>query len=57
LAVNLTGFRNCLAKYTVNSLSPCYGLLTAALFKLFLCYGTPIHFEFGCGTHTLKQIA
>jgi len=29
LAVNLAGFRNCLAAYTVHSLSPCYGLLTA----------------------------
>jgi len=29
LAVNLTGFRDCLAEYTVHSLSPCYGLLTA----------------------------
>jgi len=28
LAVNLAGFRNCLAEYTVNTLSPCYGLLT-----------------------------
>jgi len=27
-------------------------LLIAALFKLF-CYGTLIHSEFGCGTHTL----
>ena len=26
---NLAGFRNCLAAYTVHSLSPCYGLLTA----------------------------
>jgi len=26
---NLAGFRNCLAEYTVHSLSPCYGLLTA----------------------------
>jgi len=25
LAVNLAGFRNCLAEYTVHSLSPCYG--------------------------------
>jgi len=29
LAVNLAGFRNCLAAYTVHSLSPCYALLTA----------------------------
>jgi len=29
LAVNLAGFRNCLAEYIVHSLSPCYGLLTA----------------------------
>jgi len=29
LASNLEGFRNCLAEYTVHSLSPCYGLLTA----------------------------
>jgi len=29
LAVNLVGFRNCLAEYPVYSLSPCYGLLTA----------------------------
>jgi len=29
LAINLAGFRNCLAEYTVLSLSPCYGLLTA----------------------------
>jgi len=29
LAVNLAGFRNCLTEYTVHSLSPCYGLLTA----------------------------
>jgi len=29
LAVNFAGFRNCLAEYTVPSLSPCYGLLTA----------------------------
>jgi len=29
LAVNLAGFRNCLADYTVPSLLPCYGLLTA----------------------------
>ena len=29
LAVNSAGFRNCLAQYTVHSLSPCYGLLTA----------------------------
>jgi len=29
LAVNLAGFRYCLAEYTVHSLSPCYGLLTA----------------------------
>jgi len=28
LAVNFAGFRNCLAEYTVHSLSPCYGLLT-----------------------------
>jgi len=28
-AVNLAGFRDCLAEYTVHSLSPCYGLLTA----------------------------
>jgi len=28
LAVNLVGFRNCLAEYTVYSLSPCHGLLT-----------------------------
>jgi len=27
--VNLPGFRNCLAGYTVHRLSPCYGLLTA----------------------------
>jgi len=27
--MNLAGFRNCLAEYTVHSLSPCYGLLTA----------------------------
>jgi len=27
--VNLAGFRNCLAEYTVHSLSPCCGLLTA----------------------------
>jgi len=26
---NLAGFRNCLAEYTVHSLSPYYGLLTA----------------------------
>jgi len=26
---NLAGFRNCLAEYTVHSLSLCYGLLTA----------------------------
>jgi len=26
---NLAGFHNCLAEYTVHSLSPCYGLLTA----------------------------
>jgi len=26
---NLAGFRNGLAEYTVHSLSPCYGLLTA----------------------------
>jgi len=25
----LEGFGNCLAEYTVHSLSPCYGLLTA----------------------------
>jgi len=25
----LAGFRNCLAEYTVHSLLPCYGLLTA----------------------------
>jgi len=25
----LARFRNCLAEYTVHSLSPCYGLLTA----------------------------
>jgi len=25
----LSRFRNCLAEYTVHSLSPCYGLLTA----------------------------
>ena len=29
LAVNLAGFRNCLAAYTMHSLSPCYELLTA----------------------------
>jgi len=29
LFVSLTGFRNCWAEYTVHSLSPCYGLLTA----------------------------
>jgi len=29
VAVNLVGFRNRLAEYTVHSLSPCYGLLTA----------------------------
>jgi len=29
LAVNLARFRNCLAEYTVHSLSPCYGLLAA----------------------------
>jgi len=28
LAVNFAGFRNCLAEYTVQTLSPCYGLLT-----------------------------
>ena len=27
--MNLSGFRKCLAEYTVHSLSPCYGLLTA----------------------------
>ena len=27
--MNLAGFRNCLAEYTVHSLSPCYGLLIA----------------------------
>jgi len=27
--MNLAGFRNCLAEYTVHSLSPCYGLFTA----------------------------
>ena len=27
--MNLAGFRNCLAEYTVHSLSPCYGLHTA----------------------------
>jgi len=27
--VNLVRLRNCLAAYTVHSLSPCYGLLTA----------------------------
>jgi len=26
---NLAGFRNCLAEFTVHSLSPCNGLLTA----------------------------
>jgi len=28
LAVNFAGLRNCLAEYTVRSLSPCYGLVT-----------------------------
>ena len=27
--MNFAGFRNCLAEYTVQSLSPCYGLITA----------------------------
>ena len=27
----MSGFRNCLAKYTVHSLSPCYGSLTAVV--------------------------
>jgi len=26
---NLSGFRNCVEEYTVLSLLPCYGLLTA----------------------------
>jgi len=30
LAVNLGGFPNCLAEYTVHSLSPCCGLLGAS---------------------------
>ena len=29
LEVKLSGFHNCLAEYTVRSLSHCYGLLTA----------------------------
>jgi len=32
-------------------------ILHANAFQTFLCYGTLIHSEFGCGTHTLKQIA
>jgi len=31
LVVNLAGFRNCSAEYTVHSLSPCYGLLTVSV--------------------------
>jgi len=31
--------------------------IKSSTFQTFLCYGTLIHSEFGCGTHTLKQIA
>jgi len=29
--MHVKGFRHCLAEYTVHSLSPCYGLLTALM--------------------------
>jgi len=34
---NLAGFRNCLAEYTVHSLSPCYGLFTAFVLLNNIC--------------------
>jgi len=52
----LAGFRNCLAEYTVHSLSPCFGLLTALVLKEFFQGGTSGFFQtFFCGGPNVEK--